>query len=363
MIYKKALLVAGSVNSNKVNRPALSVANILSSLLREVEVACYPAFSGRSTARSAAAWLLREFSVLRKINRKKSIDLLVVHQMVALFGSFIAKKAGAKVIVYVGGSIYDGLRQESVTKRTLGLIHSYLWRLQLQFANLILIPTSDIMITSRLAVYSHKLKIAPISTLPILFSGQQIYRRRLPDRKNTIGYVGRFEIEKGVKKLPKIIKYTVQKRGIVDLQWLLIGDGTLKPYVENEIKSTGLSDYVQFTGWLEKPEEFLCNITLLVLPSEAEGLPNVVLEAMACGVPVLATRVGGITDLVTESKTGFLLNSADPAHIADRIVELLKMPMLLEKVSLTAYNWVRENYSQEKIIEIWRNALAELTCQ
>jgi len=70
--------------------------------------------------------------------------------------------------------------------------------------------------------------------------------------------------------------------------------------------------------------------------------PSVILEAMACGTLVLATPVGAILDIINDDKTGFLLKSNDPKHIADKIIELL------EKVSKNAYNYVRENFSYEK---------------
>ncbi|MHA1684988.1 MAG: glycosyltransferase, partial [Candidatus Heimdallarchaeaceae archaeon] len=74
------------------------------------------------------------------------------------------------------------------------------------------------------------------------------------------------------------------------------------------------------------------------------------LEAMACSTPVLATPVGAIPDIIKDGETGFLLKSNDPEHIADRIVELLGKPKLLEKVSVNAYNYVRENFSYEKTL-------------
>jgi len=96
------------------------------------------------------------------------------------------------------------------------------------------------------------------------------------------------------------------------------------------------------------------------LPSFTEGLPNILLEAMACGTPVLATSVGAVPDVVNERKTGFLLKSTRPEHIAKRIVELLGNPSLLERVSEGAYRFVREKFRYEKTLEIWTNVLKEL---
>jgi glycosyltransferase involved in cell wall biosynthesis len=81
---------------------------------------------------------------------------------------------------------------------------------------------------------------------------------------------------------------------------------------------------------------------------------------MACGTPVLATPVGGIPDLVKEGETGFLLKSNNPEHMAERIIELLNKPEILEKVSINAYNYVRENFSFEKTLKSWRRIFSEL---
>jgi glycosyltransferase involved in cell wall biosynthesis len=117
-----------------------------------------------------------------------------------------------------------------------------------------------------------------------------------------------------------------------------------------------------FLKWLphHKLPLLLNKLRLLVLPSVTEGLPNVVLEAMACGTPVLATPVGAIPDIIKEGESGFLLKSNDPKHIAERIIELLNKPDLLEKVSVNAYNYVRENFSFEKTLDAWRKILSEL---
>jgi glycosyltransferase involved in cell wall biosynthesis len=80
---------------------------------------------------------------------------------------------------------------------------------------------------------------------------------------------------------------------------------------------------------------------------------------MACETPVLATPVGAIPDIIRDGETGFLLKSNDPKYIAEKIVDLLNKPELLEKVSKNAYKWVRENFSEEKTLESWRRILHE----
>jgi glycosyltransferase involved in cell wall biosynthesis len=70
-----------------------------------------------------------------------------------------------------------------------------------------------------------------------------------------------------------------------------------------------------------------------------------------------------IPDVIKDGETGFLLKSNDPKHIADKIIELLSKPELLEKVSINAYDYVRENFSYEKTLESWRKIIREIEAQ
>jgi glycosyltransferase involved in cell wall biosynthesis len=145
-------------------------------------------------------------------------------------------------------------------------------------------------------------------------------------------------------------------------QFLICGKGDLADKVKKIIKDKKLEEHVNLNGWIphEDVPRVLNELKLLVLPSFTEGLPNIILEAMACGTPVLVTSVGAILDVIKDGETGFLLRSNDPKRIAERIIELLNKPELLEKVSVNAYNFVRENFSYEKTLESWRRMLSEL---
>jgi glycosyltransferase involved in cell wall biosynthesis len=166
-------------------------------------------------------------------------------------------------------------------------------------------------------------------------------------------------MEKGVLNFVEAIPITVKQMKNVD--FVLVGDGPLFSLVNKKI-GVFSGQQVKVLKWLphHKLPLLLNKLRLLVLPSVTEGLPNVVLEAMACGTPVLATPVGAIPDIIKEGESGFLLKSNDPKHIAERIIELLNKPDLLEKVSVNAYNYVRENFSFEKTLDAWRKILSEL---
>lgn len=225
-------------------------------------------------------------------------------------------------------------------------------------------------LTDRLIVYSHRLareanlaryqhKITIAHEHFVDFTKFAI-KKEVDERSNLVGYIGRLSEEKGILNLIEAVPLVLKKRS--GTRFVICGEGSLADKVENTIKAEDIEAHVRLMGWIahEDVPQYLNELKMLLLPSFTEGLPNVILEAMACGTPVLATPVGAIPDIIKDGETGFLLKSNDPEHIADRIVELLGKPELLEKVSVNAYNYVRENFSYEKTLEAWRKILEQL---
>jgi glycosyltransferase involved in cell wall biosynthesis len=119
--------------------------------------------------------------------------------------------------------------------------------------------------------------------------------------------------------------------------------------------------HVRFSGWADATRVVvhLNQMRLLVLPSAGEGLPNAILEAMACGTPVLASAVGGIADLIRHTENGYLLPDRSPETIALAIEQAMDHQDLPE-VAQRAREYVVEHYSLEASTQRWRQVLAEL---
>ena len=205
--------------------------------------------------------------------------------------------------------------------------------------------------------YTHKILVAHRHVVD--FSRFKV-TKKVDVRLNLVGYVGRLSEEKGVLHLIEAIPIVLKHRK--DTHFMLCGRGALSDCIENAIKCESLQSNVKLMGWVnhEGVSKYLNEIKLLVLPSSTEGLPNILLEAMACGTPILSTSVGAVPDIIKDCETGFLLESNNPTHIADKIIALLNNPELLSKVSVNAYRWVRNNFSKEKTVEVWREALCGL---
>jgi glycosyltransferase involved in cell wall biosynthesis len=108
-----------------------------------------------------------------------------------------------------------------------------------------------------------------------------------------------------------------------DTGFVLFGDGPLRAPLAQQIKAAGLGEQFVLAGFRHDLDCFLPFLDLLVLPSFTEGMPNVVLEAFAAGVPVVATAVGGTPEVIEEGKSGYLVPPGDPAALARRIRDAL----------------------------------------
>ncbi len=148
----------------------------------------------------------------------------------------------------------------------------------------------------------------------------------LPDSGLRLVAVGRFSEQKGHLILIEALGRIAAAHAGVHLT--LVGDGPMRPQIEAAIAAHGLERNVTLTGWLDEPgvRSALDDSHALVLPSFAEGLPMVVMEAMAAARPVLATWVAGIPELVRDGETGWLVPPGDAESLAEAIGALAQTP-------------------------------------
>jgi glycosyltransferase involved in cell wall biosynthesis len=206
--------------------------------------------------------------------------------------------------------------------------------------------------------YREKIAIAHEHLLDFEVFGVEL---PLNKRPVTVGYIGRLAEEKGVWNFIRALPWIIAGRR--DIHVFIGGDGPLLQELQEYVKNSGLAERVTFVGWIphEDLPRRLNGLRLLVLPSYTEGLPNIMLEAMACGTPVLATPVGAIPDFIRDGATGFILASNTPEGIAASVLAALDRPEL-ESVANAAGDYVREEITCERAMEqfaaviddIWR---------
>jgi glycosyltransferase involved in cell wall biosynthesis len=177
------------------------------------------------------------------------------------------------------------------------------------------------------------------------------------DRERVVGFLGRLDEEKGIRELA-----TVAQRLPDDIRFRFIGDGPLRGWLETELAAEREAGQAELTGWVDHddvPAE-LTDLRLLVMPSEpTEGLPTVILEAMACGTPAYATPVSGVPDVVRAGETGFLMEHREPDRIVADIEAILDREDL-PAVSQRARDLAVSEYSFEAAVDRYQRLLGEV---
>ena len=164
-----------------------------------------------------------------------------------------------------------------------------------------------------------------------------------------VGYVGRLSKEKGLSTLLQAVK--IARDVIPNLRVILVGDGSEKSDLRWLAKNIGIDSLVQFVGWQEQPAKWLVNFDLVVLPStRREAFGIVLLEAMALGKPVVASRVGGIPEVVEQNKTGLLVEAGNHEMLAQAIINLYNQPDSLKQFGENGRNRALEFFSLAKML-------------
>jgi len=169
---------------------------------------------------------------------------------------------------------------------------------------------------------------------------------RIPEGKTVIGIVARLEEVKGHTYFIQAMQRVVEQNDNVAA--LLIGDGVCRPMLEEQVKSLGLDKFVHFLGKRKDVNDLLKAIDFFVLPSLSEGLPNVILEAMASGKPIIATRVGGVPEAVVQDGNGILVEPQKPDQLKTAILELLNDHEKIEDYGKCSRKLAENEFSLQK---------------
>jgi glycosyltransferase involved in cell wall biosynthesis len=174
-------------------------------------------------------------------------------------------------------------------------------------------------------------------------------------RTKKILFVGRFHPVKGVKYLIMAMEKVHEE--IPDARLILVGDGKERDMLEKLAENHGIRESIDFIGEVphKKIAGFMNNADVFVLPSISESFGMVNLEAMACGLPIVASRVGGIPNVIKDEVHGYLVEAKKPDEIAEKLLLLLQNTQLRMKISqrnkedVKAYAWDNIANSLEKI--------------
>ena len=193
-------------------------------------------------------------------------------------------------------------------------------------------------------------------------------RRRLgiPENKPVIGFVGRFVRNKGVLELGEAFRQ-VRAAGI-DAHLLMVGgtpaserDQETDPELRRRIAEWGLEEHVSFPGLLRPPSDAMAVMDVLALPSYSESFGQVLVEAGALGIPVVAAASRGAREAVLDGETGLLVPLRDAPSLADALLRILRDPALARRLGERAHRRAREELRSERvlasILEVYRRVL------
>ena len=275
--------------------------------------------------------------ILARLRGKKSILLL--------------ESRGSELV----GQVYKG--PLSIGGFVLSGIYKAVERVTYSLANRLIVNVPGLLNQPWLAKYKNK--VFPYPT-PIRFVNPDFeISRPLNQRQTIVGYIGRMSREKGVLNLVKAISVICNQMNGV--KFLLGGGGPLLEQVEKELTGLIAQDRAKVLDWIPHNElpGYLNEMKLLVLPSHYEGLPTIVLEAMACGTPVLAVPVGAVPDIIADAKTGFIMEDNSPECIAKNIIRALNHPNL-DQISRNGAALIEKEYRYDVLRARYESIIAGL---
>jgi glycosyltransferase involved in cell wall biosynthesis len=268
----------------------------------------------------------------------------------------IAKKQKFPVLLFIHGwrwSFFNKILKSNILKM---IFTNYLQR-----ADKILVLSYNFKrALIDLGINDEKIIISSI----MIETNQYIPNRKDFNKPFTVLFCSRLIKEKGPFELLEAIPQVIKK--YPETKFIFIGDGKCSLDLRNKAKKMSINDNVFFTGskYNEEKIELFKKSHIFVLPSYSEGFPTVVLEAMAAGLPLIITPVGGLVDTMEDGRQGLIISTKipDSKEIAEKIIYLIENPYLLKKISENNIREAKEKYDVKIVTEKITEIYSEIVC-
>ena len=165
----------------------------------------------------------------------------------------------------------------------------------------------------------------------------------------TVGIIARLSEVKGQDILIAAMKKVVGN--FPDAKLLIVGEGGWQSKIEELVKSLRLTDNVRFYSIVNQTADMLSLFDVFAMPSRQEGLGLSVMEAQSCGVPVVASKVGGLVSLIDDGRTGLLVPPENPNLLAEAILLLLKNKAKAQEMGLRARDFIQKEFSAQSMVD------------
>lgn len=304
----------------------------------------------------SSAYDLKAIRLLRAFLRENRIDILCTHDYrTHIYGRLARRGTKARWVAFSRGWTKDDLKVR---------LYNYLDKFNIRFADhIVAVSESQSSKLARLLIASRKITVVHNAVDPKAFTDipevNLKERFSLPDDALIAVSGGRFSAEKGQLQLVDAAGPAIRENN--RLVFILFGDGPDLAAVRNRIAENNLSDKVLCPGFETGLLGCLKGADMVVNPSLSEGLPNILLEAMAVGTPCVATEVGGVSEIIDHDTTGLLCPPSSPEKLAEAIVRLAGDSNLRSRLSTNALETVRNRFSFEsqfkKLETVYNHAL------
>lgn len=303
---------------------------------------------------------------LYRLMRRERPHVVHTHMAKAGFvGRVAARMAGVPVIVHTfHGHVFHGYFSPRKTKFFLNM-ERYCARLS----------TRIITISPRLRQEIVDFGVTTIDKIEVIPLGLQLdrfvdqprgageFRRDIGAAEDAIliGAVGRLVPIKNIELL--LSAFAMARQEEPRLHLVLVGDGELRQSLEATTRAMGIAAQTTFAGWRRDLPSVYADLDAVVISSINEGTPASLIEAMAAGCPVVATRVGGVPDLVEDRVSGRLVAPADEQSLADAILAVVREPAATERMAVLARERARDRHQAGRLVadmdQLYRRLLAE----
>ncbi len=275
--------------------------------------------------------------------RRHGVEVVHLHNRLPLiYGAPAGRLAGALVVSTRHGPRAGGARERWLLRGAGRLLHA------------------SVAVSPEIGELERQRGTSPADRISVIENGIDLSRfeptperRRavraalgIPDQAWVMGSVGRFAPEKAY---PFLVRAAAPLLG-PEVRLLIVGDGTEMPAVRAEVAAQQVEAFTCLPGLRDDVPDLLAALDVFVLSSRMEGLPLVVLEAMASGLPVVATAVGGLPKLLTDGETGFLVPVDDQAALRARLASLREDPARARAVAERGRARVREHHSRDRMV-------------
>lgn len=313
-------------------------------------------------------FIIKAVTVGRRLNRENNVDLFIASEPIAggVAGVVLKWLTRKKLLVQLQGDLFNlhpsefSWLRRKISKRLTVFVSKRADKVRCVSNALVEQAKQAGIPEDKLALVPSRCDVGKFDPDDWKQDGEKLRKELNLTNKKVLVFVGTLSVHKGVayliEALPKVAEIHP------DVCLLIIGSGDLEEKLKRLSRDLKVADMILFLGRIpyEQVPAYLATADILILPSLDEGMPRVVLEAMSMELPVVATTVGGIPELVDEEKTGLLVPAANAGALARAIETLLSDEDRASKMGKAGRGVIEEEYSFEAGIKKYQELIVEV---